>query len=89
MKIAVRTEDQSGLKDQEVSTRALASGDSLLDKITPKFVREARATFRESGFRGVVKRYGWKVFAAFFLYYLIRDSFLYIFIPYVLTRGLL
>lgn len=62
---------------------------SFRDKITPKFVLAARATYRDGGFQAVVKRYGWKLFAAFFLYYLIRDSFLYLLIPYLIAQGLL
>lgn len=34
--------------------------------------------------REKVKKHGWKAVAAIFLYYLIRDSILYIFIPYIL-----
>jgi hypothetical protein len=53
-----------------------------------KIISEARATFKESGFKGVIKRYGWKAFAVFFTYYLIRDSILYILIPYLIARGI-
>ena len=49
-------------------------------------VAEARGTFKESGFKGVFRRYGWKIFAVFFFYYLIRDSILYIFIPWMIAR---
>lgn len=62
---------------------------SFLDRVTPKFVREARVIFREQGAKAVVRRFGWKLFAAFFIYYLIRDSFLYILLPYLITKGLL
>jgi MFS family permease len=53
------------------------------------FVREARRTFRQGGLRGTLQRYGWKLFAAFFLYYLIRDTTLYIVLPYLAARGVL
>ncbi len=53
------------------------------------FVREATATFRQGGFRGALQRYGWKLFAAFFLYYLVRDVTLYIVLPYLAARGAL
>lgn len=53
----------------------------LLDRITPKILLEVRNVFRESGIKGVYKRYGWKIFAAFFIYYLIRDVSLYILLP--------
>lgn len=49
-------------------------------------LQECRATFKAGGFRGVFRRYGWKIFAAFFLYYLIRDLILYVLIPYLVAR---
>jgi MFS family permease len=53
------------------------------------FLKEARATFRQGGLRGTLQRYGWKLFLAFFLYYLIRDTTLYIVLPYLAARGVL
>lgn len=49
-------------------------------------VRECRQTFKEGGFKGVVRRYGWKIFAVFFVYYLVRDLTLYVLIPYLVAR---
>ena len=46
-----------------------------------------RAEFKEGGLRGLFRRYGWKLFAAFFLFYLIRDLTLYVLIPYLIFRG--
>jgi len=46
-----------------------------------------KTTFKEEGFRGIVRRYGWKALGAVFVYYLVRDSFLYILIPYLIARG--
>lgn len=40
-------------------------------------------------FRHLFKRYGWKIIVAIFCYYLIRDSILYIIIPYLIARKLL
>jgi hypothetical protein len=37
----------------------------------------------------LVKRYGWKLVLAIVIYYLIRDSILYIIIPYLLAKKLL
>jgi hypothetical protein len=49
-------------------------------------VFNAKDTFKQSGFKGVVKRYGWKVFAVFFVYYLVRDVTLYILIPWLIAK---
>jgi DHA1 family tetracycline resistance protein-like MFS transporter len=53
------------------------------------FTREATVTFREGGFKGTLRRYGWKLFALFLGFYLIRDVTLYIVLPYLAARGLL
>lgn len=60
----------------------------FMDRWTPRVVREARQVFRESGFKGVIKRYGWKVFALLFVYYLVRDITLYILLPWYLAHKL-
>ncbi|KYG65128.1 hypothetical protein AZI87_11195 [Bdellovibrio bacteriovorus] len=67
---------------------ANSSKPPLLDRMTPKVVREAKKVFRESGLKGVIKRYGWKFFAVFFAYYLIRDVTLYILLPLYLANKL-
>ena len=49
-------------------------------------LQECRQTFKEGGFRAVFRRYGWKIFAVFFMYYLIRDLILYVLIPLLLAK---
>ena len=48
-----------------------------------KMLKEVKATFKESGFKGLRKKYGWKIFAAVIAYYIIRDVTIYIVIPYL------
>ncbi len=47
---------------------------------------ETRSTFRTAGLKGVVRRYGYKVFAVFFVYYLVRDLILYIALPWLIAH---
>ncbi|HEX7674538.1 MAG TPA: hypothetical protein VF412_10210 [Bdellovibrio sp.] len=47
-------------------------------------LKEIKATYKKSGFRGLRKKYGWKVFAAVIAYYLIRDLTIYVIIPYLI-----
>jgi hypothetical protein len=54
---------------------------------TPPVLRDASAIFREKGMKGVFQRFGWKFFAAFFAYYLIRDLTIYVLIPWYLSKG--
>ena len=46
-------------------------------------LKEIKATFKQSGFRGLHKKYGWKILAGIFGYYLVRDVTLYVIIPYL------
>lgn len=52
-------------------------------------IREAKAIFREKGFKGVIRRFGWKLFAVLFVYYLVRDVTLYILLPWYLASKFL
>lgn len=51
-------------------------------------LKDVKATFKEGGFKGLRKRYGWKVFAGIVVYYLIRDITLYIIIPYLIIDNI-
>jgi hypothetical protein len=44
---------------------------------------------RQSGFKEFARKRGWKVLAVVVLYYLIRDSFLYILLPYLVAKEIL
>jgi len=54
-----------------------------------KFLQEYIAVFKEDGFKGVLRKGGWKILFYFFMFYLIRDSILYILIPYLVVKGFL
>ena len=54
-----------------------------------KKLKEYRHVIKKKGFKGFIKIYGWKVVVVVFLYYLVRDSILYILIPYLFAKGLL
>ena len=56
-----------------------------------KVLHELRKNTRVSGIKEAIKlmvrKYGWKVGLAIFMYYLIRDVTLYIILPYLIMRG--
>ena len=52
----------------------------------PKLINEWRDIKREGGYKLLLKKKGWQVIVAFFHFYLIRDSVLYIIIPYIILR---
>jgi len=44
--------------------------------------------FKTNGWRGVIRAYGWKLLVAVFVFYLIRDTILYIIIPLAAGRAI-
>ena len=44
---------------------------------------------RTSGFKEFLRQRGWKVIAIVVVYYLVRDSILYILLPYLVARQIL
>lgn len=53
------------------------------------FILDSVAIIRVSGFATFIKTRGWKVIAVVITYYLIRDTFLYILLPYLIAREIL
>lgn len=49
-------------------------------------VKDFRQTWRTEGAKGTFRRYGWKMIAAVFCYYLVRDVLIYLLIPFWLAR---
>lgn len=45
-------------------------------------VKDFRETLRTDGVKGAFRRYGWKMVAVIFCYYLVRDVLLYLVIPF-------
>lgn len=55
----------------------------------PRFVSEWRQVIKDGGFKGFIKKKGWKIVVIFFLFYLIRDTILFIIIPYLVYNNLI
>jgi hypothetical protein len=51
--------------------------------------RECRQLLKSGGFKAVVRRFGWKLFVAIFIYYIVRDFLIYIAIPYLIAKHVL
>jgi len=56
--------------------------------LKPAWLEKYTEIYRESGWKGIIKTGGIKLFIAFFLFYLIRDSILYILPIYLGLQGL-
>jgi len=55
----------------------------------PDFIREWGDIRRKGGYKLLVREKGWTVVLAFFIFYLIRDSILYLIIPYLMMKGII
>ncbi|MBT3217024.1 MAG: hypothetical protein HN934_01245 [Candidatus Marinimicrobia bacterium] len=55
----------------------------------PRFLKEWNFIRQEGGYRLLFKKKGWVVFFAFCTFYLIRDSILYLLIPYLAFKGII
>jgi len=58
-----------------------------MSRFTPKFINEWLEIKREGGFKLLLQKKGWYVILTIVIYYLIRDSILYILIPYLIYKG--
>jgi len=54
-----------------------------------RFISYYTKIFKKDGLKGVLKEGGWKVLFYFFMFYLIRDTILYIIIPYLIVKGII
>lgn len=54
-----------------------------------QLLRDARLELKQTGVKGLFRRYGWKLVAGVFTYYLVRDVTLYILIPWLVAKHLL
>ena len=46
---------------------------TIQEKLIPKFLRKYVFYYKEHGFKKTIKKFGWRLFAILFLYYLIMD----------------
>ena len=58
-----------------------------MSKFNPKFINEWLEIKREGGLKLLFKKKGWYVIFVIIVYYLIRDSILYILIHYLIFKG--
>jgi hypothetical protein len=54
--------------------------------LIPTFIRKYVQIFRKEGFKGLIKKGGWRLLLGFILFYLIRDTILYV-IPFLLIAN--
>ena len=57
--------------------------------LKPKFMQEWVALLRKEGLKAFLKEKGWKIVIAIIIFYAIRDSILYILIPYLVYTNVI
>ena len=60
----------------------------IKEKLIPNFLYKYVIYYRNHGFKKTIKKFGWKLIITIFIFYLIRDSILYIIIPYFAMKGI-
>jgi hypothetical protein len=60
---------------------------NFIKSVYKHFITDSIRIVKESGLKELLRRRGWKFFLIIFLYYLIRDSILYIIIPFYVAMG--
>jgi hypothetical protein len=53
----------------------------------PPIIQEWTALLREKGVKGFLREKGWKIFIGIIAFYLIRDTVIYLLIPFLIAQG--
>ena len=62
---------------------------NALFRLYEHYIIDSALILKRSGFRELLRQRGWKFLVGIFVYYLIRDTILYLAIPLCVARGLL
>lgn len=62
---------------------------NILIRFYKYYIIDSILIVKREGFKVLLKKRGWKVFAVIIAYYTVRDSILYILVPYLIARGIL
>jgi hypothetical protein len=55
--------------------------------LKPPIIQEWTALLREKGIKGFLREKGWKILAAIIIFYFVRDTLLYVIIPFLIAQG--
>ena len=61
---------------------------TLKNKLIPNFLKEYIIFYQENGFKKTVQKFGIKLIATIIVFYFVRDTILYIIIPYFALKGI-
>ena len=61
---------------------------TLKNKLIPNFLKEYIIYYQENGFKKTIQKFGLKLILTIIVFYFIRDTILYIIIPYFALKGI-
>jgi len=64
------------------------SAKNILIRFYKYYIIDSILIVKREGFKALLKKRGWKVFAVVIGYYTARDTILYIIIPFLVARGI-
>ncbi|HEX7358505.1 MAG TPA: hypothetical protein VF270_12410 [Ignavibacteriaceae bacterium] len=64
------------------------SAKNILIRFYKYYIIDSILIVKREGFKALLKKRGWKVFAIVIGYYAIRDSIVYLLIPYLISRNI-
>ena len=64
------------------------SAKNILVRFYKCYIIDSILIVKREGFKALIKKRGWKVFAIVIGYYAIRDSIVYLLIPYLISRNI-
>lgn len=67
---------------------AQAARQNILLRLYQYYILDSMLIVKQSGFKALLRQRGPKFLAIIFMYYLVRDTLLYIVLPFCLARGL-
>ncbi len=62
---------------------------NIIIRMYKYYIIDSIIIVRKEGFKSLLKKRGWKIFAAVIGYYVVRDTILYILIPYLAARSII
>lgn len=64
------------------------SAKNILIRFYKYYIIDSILIVKREGFKALIKKKGWKVFAVVIGYYTVRDAILYIIVPFVIAQGI-
>lgn len=61
---------------------------NLIFRLYKYYIIDSILIVKKEGFKSLLKKRGWKVFAIIVGYYVVRDSIMYIIVPYLVAQNI-